>query len=186
MRLIERLKIDIQPDGEDFDHHTDFLSSWSNQLIMNLTTLFSCPILVSLFIRGSSYSNFMSEEFIWLLNLDILLQGVQAVFVFLITWIPARTQKASCYCWFKAGPIVFNIVNKALWLAIPILSIAITVWKLIDGTIVLIDEFGMRVHGSCLDPRKILKLDTRSILGSGCGNVVVVVKQGQRLGFVPF
>lgn len=73
MRLLERIKIDIQPDDDLFDHHTDFLSTWSTQLIMNLTTLFTCPLLVSIFIRSSSYQNYMTEKYIWLLNFDIII-----------------------------------------------------------------------------------------------------------------
>ena len=29
LRVFERVKIDITPDNKNFDHHSDFISTWS-------------------------------------------------------------------------------------------------------------------------------------------------------------
>ena len=64
IRTFERVKIDITPDMLWFDHHSDFMSTWSTMLITSLTLLFSGPLINSIFIRLSSYTMFMSDGLI--------------------------------------------------------------------------------------------------------------------------
>ena len=62
LRTFERVKLDIQPDFNMFDHHSDFMSTWGTQLIISMTLLFSGPLINGIFIKTSSYTEFMSDD----------------------------------------------------------------------------------------------------------------------------
>ena len=77
----------------------------------------------------------MSDSFQEIVTGLMILQIIQTTIMLLTVFTPMQLNKETNPCWFRNGRKVFRLLTKINFVLIPILTIGLTVWKALNGTI---------------------------------------------------
>ena len=142
IRSLERTKLEFSF-GTEIDEEQDFVSTIETQFFVNLFSIVIVPLMEVVLAQKLYFEHRqieLTEKTNHMLNFQYIILGIQAAFVFHVTFVILRTRNSKG-CWNKCGPVVSWIFTHVGLILCPLCNIGYFAYHWITGYGIMDDDF---------------------------------------------